>query len=185
MATITPSELLTAEAYGELPDLGRPTELVRGRIVEMNVPYPRHGQVCARISHLLQCYLDTNDIGHVLINDAGVILERNPDTVRGPDVTFISYEKAPKGRLPKKYFEVAPELVFEVRSPSDRWGRIFQRVGDFLTAGTQVVCVVDPESEAVQLHFADRPTETLRLSDTLSFPALLPGFSTSVSAIFQ
>jgi Uma2 family endonuclease len=185
MATIAPSQLLTAEEYGRLPDLGRPTELVRGQIVEMNVPYARHGQICARISHLLQCYLDVSDIGHVLINDAGVILERNPDTVRGPDVTFISYDKVPKGRLPAKYFEASPELIVEVRSPSDRWGKLLQRVGDFLTAGTQVVCVIDPESETVQLHFADRPTAALKKSDTLSFPALLPGIEIAVFSIFQ
>jgi Uma2 family endonuclease len=185
MATVTPSKLLTAEEYGELPELGRPTELVRGRIIEMNIPYPRHGQVCALIAHLLQQYLDVHDIGHVITNDGGVIVERGPDTVRGPDVTYISYQKVPKGPLPRKYFEMAPELVFEVRSPSDRWGKVLQKVGEYLTAGTEIVCVVDPDSETVQLHFADRPPLNLSGHDELSFPTILPGFKVSLRRLFE
>jgi Uma2 family endonuclease len=184
MAIVAPDKLLTAEEYGRLPDLGRPTELVRGRIVDMNVPYPRHGQVCARVSFLVQQFLADNVLGHVIINDGGVIVERDPDTVRGPDVSFISYRKVPKGPLPAKYFEIAPELIFEVRSPSDRWGSILQKVGEYLTAGTEIVCVIDPETETVQLHFADKPTETLAAKDKLSFPQLLPGFQISIEQFF-
>jgi Uma2 family endonuclease len=185
MAIVAPDKLLTAEEYGELPDLGRPTELVRGLIVEMNVPYPRHGQVCAQIAYLLRRYLEDHDIGHVVTNDSGVVVERGPDTVRGPGVTFISYQKAAKGPLPRKYFDVAPELLFEVRSPDDRWGKILQKVGEYLTAGTEVVCVVDPDSETVQLHFADKPSETLSGNDELSFPNLLPGFKVPIQRFFS
>ena len=91
MAIVAPDKLLTAEEYGQLPDLGRPTELVRGRIVEMNVPYPRQGQVCSQVAYFLQKFLDDHDLGHVITNDSGVIVERDPDTVRGADVSFISY----------------------------------------------------------------------------------------------
>jgi Uma2 family endonuclease len=176
MATVTPTTLLTAEEYGELPDLGRPTELVRGRIVDMNVPYPRHGQVCVQIAYLLRRYLEDYDIGHVVSNDAGVVVERGPDTVRGSDVAFISYQKIPKGPLPRRYFEAAPELVFEVLSPSDPWSKVLQKVAEYLNAGTEVVRVVDPDSETVQSHFPDRPPVTLAGDDVLSFPTILPGF---------
>ncbi len=184
MAIVAPDKLLTAEEYGQLPDLGRPTELVRGRIVEMNVPYPRHGQVCAQVAYLLKRYLENHDIGHVIGNDGGVIVERDPDTVRGADVSFISYRQVPKGPLPSKYLDVVPQLVFEVRSPSDRWGKILQKVAEYLTAGTQFVCVIDPETETVQLHFADKPPQTLSGNDELSFPDLLPGFRLSIERFF-
>ena len=42
--------LLTAEEYGDLPDAGYPTELVRGRIVRLDVPCFNHGKSCGRIS---------------------------------------------------------------------------------------------------------------------------------------
>jgi Uma2 family endonuclease len=185
MAIVAPDKLLTAEEYGRLPDLGRPTELVRGRIVEMNDPYPRHGQICALVAHLIQQYLDSHDIGHVMSNDAGVVVERGPDTVRGPDISFISYRMVPKGPLPAKYLDVAPELILEVRSPTDRWAKVLQKVAEYLTAGTEIVCVIDPESETVQSHFADKPTETLSGNDELSFPNLLPGFRVPIQRFFS
>jgi Uma2 family endonuclease len=75
-------------------------------------------------------------------------------------------------------------LIFEVRSPSDRWAKVLQMVAEYLTAGTEVVCVIDPESETVQLHFADKPTETLSGNDELSFPNLLPGFKVPLQRFF-
>ena len=35
--------------------------------------------------------MDEHDLGHVLSNDSGVITERDPDTVRGADISFYSY----------------------------------------------------------------------------------------------
>src|SRR5207244_1669587 len=127
--------LLTAEEFARLPDRGRPTELVRGRIVEMNVPFPRHGQVCGQTAYLLKDYLRTDDRGQVVTNDSGVITERDPDTVRGGDVCFYSYTRVPKGPLPQGYLSVVPDAVFEVRSPDDRWSKITAKVAEYLNAG--------------------------------------------------
>src|SRR2546425_123401 len=99
---IAPS-LLTVEQYSSLPDNGRPTELVRGRIVEMNPPKPWHGYVCTRISRFVDGFADGHDLGRVMINDSGVITERGPDTVRGADVCFYSYQRLPKGPMPRGY----------------------------------------------------------------------------------
>src|SRR5438128_1535309 len=106
----TAVKLMTAEEYRLLPDDGCPTELVQGRVVTMNMPAPRHGQICAKTAHIVNSYLDTNDVGQVVTNDSGVIVERDPDTVRGADVGFYSYKRIPKGPLPEGYLSVAPEL---------------------------------------------------------------------------
>ena len=46
MATVAePEVLLTAEQYAQRPDPGYPEELVRGRIVPMPMPKPRHGYI--------------------------------------------------------------------------------------------------------------------------------------------
>ena len=89
MASV-PQPLLTAEEFGRRPDPGYPEELVRGRIVRMPPPNRRHGQVCSRVVRVLGAYVDEQDLGHVLSNDSGVITERGPDTVRGPDVAFYT-----------------------------------------------------------------------------------------------
>src|SRR5437016_8110563 len=108
----TAVKLMTAEEYGLLPDLGRPSELVRGKFVTMNMPFPRHGQICGNTVYIVRSYLDTNDVGRVVCNDSGVITKRNPDTVRGADVGFYSYKRFPKGPFPQGYLSVAPEVAF-------------------------------------------------------------------------
>src|SRR5262249_5735735 len=91
-AAMTVAEaLLTAAEFRQLPDDGQRRELVRGKVVVMNVPAPRHGQICVKVVRILGRFLDAHDLGHLVSNDSGVVTERDPDTVRGADVSFYSY----------------------------------------------------------------------------------------------
>ncbi len=155
--------LLTAEDYGRLPDPAFPTVLVRGRIVERAFPGPRHGQVCGKVIWLLANHVEEQNLGQVVCN-SGIITERDPDTVRGADVAFYSYARYPKGPLPKYYTPAVPELVFEVRSSSDRWAKVVKKVGEYLDAGVLVVCVLDPDAHTVHLYSADEPVGSLQRS---------------------
>ncbi|HQU46726.1 MAG TPA: Uma2 family endonuclease [Pirellulales bacterium] len=184
MATIEET-LLTAEEYGELPDPGYPTELVRGRIARMNVPYFEHGKCCGRIYATFGRYVDDHDLGHVLTNDSGVITERGPDTVRGPDVSFYSYSRVPKNVKVRGYPAVAPEVVFEVRSPYDRWSKLLEKAGEYLNAGVLAVYVVDPQVETVTMFDADQPGQTLHTDDELTFPEPLAGLRLPVRSLLQ
>jgi Uma2 family endonuclease len=181
----TPERLLTAEEYAQLPDNGEPTELVRGRVVTMNVPNFRHGILCGRIAKLLATYVDDRGLGYVLCNDAGMITERDPDTVRGPDVSFFSYSRVPKGADPEGYPDAAPEVVFEVRSPGDRWAKILGRVSEFLSAGVLVVYVVEPKKQSVTAFDPEQAGRTLRGDDELTFPAPLSDLRLPVRALFS
>jgi Uma2 family endonuclease len=182
MATVT---LLTVEDLLTLPNDGRNRELVRGRLVEMNPPYSRHGQICSAINILLGIYARDNRLGHVLCNDAGVITERNPDTVRGADVAFYSYSHVPPGPLPKGYLQVPPDLVFEVRSPTDRWSEIHVKVGEYLAAGVKVVCVADQQTETVQVFRDDEPSRTLTRGEDFTLPDVLGDFRVPVRRFFE
>src|SRR5438067_2029346 len=123
MRAATAEKLLTAEEFLLLPDEGVPKELVRGRVIPLAVSTPRHGQVCGEVVYLLHRFLDDHPLGHAVCNDSGVVTQRDPDTVRGADVAFYSYRHFPPGPLPSGYLSVMPELIFEVRSGPDRWGR--------------------------------------------------------------
>lgn len=185
MATVLDSTLLTADEFLHLPDGGAATELVRGRIVEMNRPHTSHGYFMAAITSLLRNHVREHDLGRVVTGDAGVVTERDPDTVRGPDVAFYSYQRIPKGPLPPGYWPVAPELVVEIRSADDRWKSIIQKSGEYLAAGVLTVAVVDPEALRVHLLSADREVAILNRDDELTFPDILPAFSIKVSQLFE
>jgi Uma2 family endonuclease len=176
--------LLTAEEFARRPDPGYPEELVKGRVVRMPPPKARHGQICNRVGRILGNYAEEHDLGHVLNNDSGVITERDPDSVRGPDVSYYSFVKIPRGPLPQAYPDVPPDLVFEVLSPDDRWPKVLVKVGEYLVAGVSVVAVLDPERRNLHLYEGDEPVRILSADDELTVPALLGDFRVAVGRFF-
>jgi Uma2 family endonuclease len=183
--TTVAEKLLTAEEYRLLPDDGQRTELVRGRIVPMNMPAPRHGQICGKLIRLLGRFLDEHDLGHLISNDAGVRTERDPDTVRGADVAFYSYQRLPRGPLPQGYLDVVPELVFEVRSPTDRWRDVMVKVIEYLDAGVTAVCVLDPEVESARVYVLTPQDRVITPDQELTLPEVLPGFRVPLRLLFE
>lgn len=177
-------QLLTAEQYAELPDNGQPTELVRGRVVAWNLPAPRHGEICIRTVRIVGRFLDDHDTGRLIGNDSDIIVARDPDTVRGGDVEYFSYERIPRGPVPAGYLSVVPELIFEVRSPGDRWSRILAKVADYLEAGVTIVCVLDQQTESCHVYRPDAPVQVLSADGELTLE-VLPGFSTLVKRFFE
>ena len=177
--------LLTAEEYQAFPDNGIPNELVRGKIVPLYVPTPRHGQICGEIIFSLGRYLDDHDLGHLVGNDAGIITERDPDTVRGADIAFYSYNRVPPGPLPDGYLPVLPELVFEVHSPGDRWSYLLTKVGEYLAAGVTTVCVLDPKTEFCFVYRDEEEIQVFLPDQELTIPDVLPGFQVVVRRFFE
>jgi Uma2 family endonuclease len=184
MSTAT-APLLTAEQFARRPDPGHPEELVRGRLVRMPPPNRRHGQVCSRADRIIGNYVEERDLGHVLANDAGVITERGPDTVRGPDVAFYSFQRLPRGPLPPSYGPEVPELVVEVRSPGDSWREILAKVAEYLNADVQFAVVLDPDAQTAHVYAADHPPRILTADDPLTLPGLFDDFETPVRRFFE
>jgi Uma2 family endonuclease len=183
--SVVDQQLVTVEEYARLPESGRPTELVRGRIVEMNVPTPRHGQICGEVVRLLANYVKEKGLGKVTSNDSGIITERDPDTMRGADVAFYSNKRFGEGPLPGGYFEEAPELVFEVLSSNDRWSKILSKVAEYLDAGVAIVCVLDPSDRTAYVYEGDRPVRILTRDQEIEFPELLGDFCVRVAEFFE
>ena len=184
----TATKLLTAEEYAHLEDLPGPTELVRGEIVEWDYPFPRHGEVCVELGFQIKSYTREKQLGHVVSNNVGFLTERDLDTVRGPDVAFISFQKIPPGPFPQGYLNVIPDIAFEVMSPSDRWSEVLKKVSEYLGAGVDVVCVLNPETETVQI-FQDKSNKesgnSLSGEELVAFPEQLPGFECPAKQFFE
>jgi Uma2 family endonuclease len=176
---------MTAAEYARRPDPGHPEELVRGRIEPMPQPTRRHGQICSKSVRIFGNFAEDHDLGQVLSNDAGVITERGPDTVRGADVAFYSYHRIPRGPLPKDYGEEPPELIVEVRSPSERWPKVLAKVAEYLNAGVLAVVVLDDDTRTALLCLADQAPRRLGPDDELSIPEILPGFAVPVRRFFE
>ena len=185
MSTIVPMRLLTAEEFALLPppEDGAQQELVNGVVVTMPPPSFYHGQVCSKFDRKLGVFIDAHRLGWIASNDSGVILGRNPATVRGPDVAFWSRERMPEP--PRKgYAEIAPDLVVEVMSPSDVFLQSLRKVQEYLGASVREVWLAIPEDRSVLVCRSGQQQVILSNGDTLTGGEVLPGFSCAVADLF-
>ncbi len=179
MATKT---LLTAEEFAKTgPETDR-DELVQGELVPMPPPADRHGIVCGNTVFLLKGYTKHLGRGTVMCNDSGIITRRNPDTVRGVDVAvFLS----PGWQGPEGYTSDPPDLAVEIRSPSQSWTEVLDKVTEYLRMGVRLVWIIDPPRQRVTVFYPDREPQTFAPENELDGGEVLPGFRCRVAELFE
>jgi Uma2 family endonuclease len=177
--------LLTAEEYFKLPSPpdGSKQELVRGRVVTMSNPGWRHGEVQGNVYFAIKLFLKSNKIGRVAV-ESGVITDRKPDTVRGPDVSYYSKERLPLDQELIGWHDQAADLCVEVVSPSNTKKELRAKIKEYFFAGVRMVWVVDPEDRSVVVLRAPDEGRTLYDDAILDGGDVLPGFSCKVSDLF-
>jgi Uma2 family endonuclease len=81
------------------------------------------------------------------------------------------------------YAALAPDLVVEVLSPSDRPGEVLAKVGDWLNAGTRLVWVVDPLRRQARVYRHDGSETLLSVTESLDGEDVLPGFACQLGSV--
>jgi Uma2 family endonuclease len=182
--------LMTAEELLALALQDARTELLRGRLVVREPAGWRHGQVAARFLVAIDAHLERERAeaglrekrGDVVAAETGFVLERDPDTVRAPDVAYVATGKLPV--VPARGFApFAPDLAVEVLSPDDRPGEVQEKVAAWLAAGTTVVWVVDPLRRSIRVCMRSVPDRVLGSDDTIDGGELLPGLRLPVAPL--
>jgi Uma2 family endonuclease len=160
-------------------------ELVKGRVVRLPMPGGKHGLICINAAFLLKLFLRDHDLGRVMGNDTFLQTSVNPDSFRGADVSFLSYNRLPKeqdvpdGPIP------APELVIEVKSPTDRLKQLSDKAYEYIEAGVTVVVVLFPETKTAAIYRHEELPVRLDSTDELTLPDVLPDFRVVVSQFFK
>lgn len=173
---MTAEELL----HAHIPD--KRVELVRGVLVVREPAGSRHGLVAMNLGAELAMYARGNAAGNVYAAETGFHLTADPDTVRAPDVAFVTRARAPAAST-IGYARLAPDLAVEVLSPGDRPGGVLAKVADWLTAGTRLVWVVDPERRLARVYRHDGGETVLTEDGVLDGEDVLPGFSCPLASI--
>jgi Uma2 family endonuclease len=186
MAT-APTKLMTADEFFDWandPDnRDKYCELERGEIVEMTKPGKRHGFVCTNVAAIFRDYTVKRKKGYVCSNDTGMVVEREPDTVRGPDVSL--YEDAESyEQLELRWSETPARVTVEVLSPTDSMGRVMRRVGEQLRFGVKAVLVIDPEARNVTVHRPGQEPIVLEENQEVVIEDVLPEFRCRVADFF-
>ena len=177
--------LLTADDLLRLDSQGVKGELIRGVLHERMPSGGRHGDIAGALISEVRTYVRPRRMGRVGGSDTGILLERNPDTVREPDVYFISAEKLPLDIEVSGYFEVVPDLVVEIRSPSDALTEFNEKIAMWLQEGARMVLAIFPDTKTARVHRPDGSTTDLAYGDTLDGGDVLPGFACPLRDIFD
>lgn len=186
MATVT-QQLLTAEEFHEWAsrpeNQSRSFELERGEVVEMPPPSELHGVVCFLIARLLGNYIFARRRGYMCTNDTGLLVEHEPDSVRGPDLMLFD-ESRRLDEMRRKFTDRVPRLVVEVLSPNDQTTKVNRRISQYLKRGVARVWLVDPEVRSITVYHPEKTHWVLDETDELADEELLAGFRCKVADLF-
>jgi len=176
--------LITGEEVLAMGDIG-PYELVEGRIVSMSPTGHKHARYESNFDEHLKAFVRQHNLGYVMVGEVGIYTRRNPDTVRGADVAFISHERYAQQKKETGFLDVAPELVVEILSPDDRWSDITQKLREYFSIGVKLVWVADPATRTVYAYRSLTDVREFPETATLTGDDVLPGFSVPVAALFE
>jgi Uma2 family endonuclease len=104
----------------------------------------------------------------------GFALPGIPDTVRSPDAAFVQNERLPAEGIGPGWISVAPDLVVEIRSPTETFVELEDKLRDYETAGTTLLWIIDPVARTVTVRSTKGIERMLTLSDTLDVQVASP-----------
>lgn len=175
---------LTVDEYMALPeeDAYR-LELCRGRLVREPGPGPRHSRTAFRVADLLRREGEEKGMGMVFF-DAAFTLRTEPATVRIPDVAFVTSGRIPEQGVTDRFWELTPDLVVEVVSPSNRASDIQGKALDYLDTGARLVWIVDPAQRTVTVYRSRSEIRILGEGELLDGGDVVPELEAAVETLF-
>lgn len=178
------TQLMTAEELLAMPDDGFRYKLVKGELIRMPPAGYEHGVRTVKLTTPLDNHVSARKLGVICAAETGFLLSQNPDTVRAPDIAFISRERIEKTGTVKSYWVGAPDLAVEVLSPGDTVREVEEKVAEWLEAGARMVWVVSPKLHTVTVYRSLTDIVVLTEKDTLDGGDVVPDFQIRVGDIF-
>ena len=143
----TIADLIRAQAED-----GRLYELVDNTLVGKAVGW-QESLLAMVLAQWLRNFLDNRNLGVVTGPDG--MSRLFADTVRGPDVAFVSWSRLPGGRLPTDAIpDLVPDFVIEVLSISNTRSEMARKRREYFQAGVRLVWMIDPRRRTVAVFTA-------------------------------
>jgi Uma2 family endonuclease len=177
----TPAQV-TGEELFQMGNIGR-AELVKGELIKMSPTGYLHGRIENRFGVALDAFVRKSKLGVVFVGEVGIYTSRNPDTVRGADVAFVSHQRLAQVKS-DSYLDVAPELVVEIMSPNDSWSEVMGKLEEYFNIGVVTVWVADPEKQQVYVYHSLTKVERFTINDILPGGEALSDFSVLLAELF-
>ncbi|MEK6325123.1 MAG: Uma2 family endonuclease [Acidobacteriota bacterium] len=186
MSTIT--RFVTEDELLRMPDDGNRYELIEGELRQMSPTGYEHGRSTGNLHGLIVYHVRLHKLGDVLAAETGFVVARTEDgrpTIIAPDIAFVAKGRIPPGTDTFKFLELAPDLIVETLSPSDRTVDVEKKIALWLRAGVRLAVVLDPASRSVTMHHANGEITALTDDALLDLEDVIQGFRCKVSDIFD
>ncbi len=117
--------------------------------------------------------------GSGLSFDSSTLFTLPDGSKRSPDASWIRRERVEKlsPEEQDRFAMIAPDFVIELRSPSDRWSMLEEKMLDYMSNGVRLALLIDPMAHRVFIYRPDKPVETLENPESVSCEPELPGFT--------
>jgi len=161
-------------------------ELIEGEIIEMAPPGGEHGTFAGEIYYYIRLFNRDRSLGIATV-ETGYHPPGNRSILLSPDVAFTRIERAPQP-FPKTWVPIMPDLAVEIKSPSNTMTELRRKAAIYLERGTQLVWIVLPDAESVEVHRlgadGEKQREVIGPDGQLSGEDVLPDFSLALSTLY-
>lgn len=135
------------EEFVRMFDEDDDVELVNGRVVTRMAAQLEHEDLFAWLFFILRGYVQAKDLGIILGSRTAVKIDGFNG--RLPDLVFVDKERMNIVREDGIYG--APDLVIEIRSPTDRPSRCIALEADYCRLGVSEIWFIDPKLQEVRV----------------------------------
>jgi Uma2 family endonuclease len=178
------SQALTDEQFMALPEDDNLYEYVNGELIVVANSGVEHGYLALTLGYFLTGFVRSHRLG--VTCDSSTAFKMKTGNKRSPDLAFIAKERL-QGlkRLPKGFFEGAPDLAVEIISPNNTFAEIHNKLVEYFENGTRLVWVILPDEESVLVYHQPKPSKLLQVEDNLDGEAVITGFQLPLMELFQ
>jgi Uma2 family endonuclease len=178
------SKALTDEQFMALPEDDNLYEYINGELIVVANSGVEHGYLALTLGYFLTGFVRSHRLG--VTCDSSTAFKMKTGNKRSPDLAFIAKERL-QGlkRLPKGFFEGAPDLAVEIISPNNTFSEIHNKLVEYFDNGTRLVWVILPDEECVLVYHQPKPSKLLQVEDSLDGEAVITGFQLPLMELFQ
>jgi len=174
-----PGTATEKDAYRLNEYKGKNYELADGVLVEKDMGVDESG-LAFWLGRWIFAFLEEHPLGKLVGEKA--FFRLMPGLIRAPDVSFIRWERYPKGKpsMPA----VCPDLAVEVLSKGNTKKELARKRREYFACGASLVWEVNPRAQTVDVYTSPTEFKRLGVSDTLDGGTVLPGFTLTVAKLF-